>query len=165
ANGYDRTAFTFDYDTRQGTCPQGNTSSSWTPTRSHNTDTIVVAWPMKTCRPCPTREPCTRADRRKVSIQPRDIHETLTTARTTQTTPEWKTLYATRAGVEGTIRQATHVTGIRTARYRGLPKTTLEHTIAATAINIHRLDNHWTGHPLDRTRTTHLQRLNFTLAA
>ncbi|GAA2717438.1 hypothetical protein Apa02nite_101420 [Actinoplanes palleronii] len=164
-HGYDRTAFTFDYDTRQGTCPQGNTSSSWTPTRSHNTDTIVVAWPITTCRPCPTREPCTRADRRKVSIQPRDIHETLTTARTTQTTPEWKTLYATRAGVEGTIRQATHVTGIRTARYRGLPKTTLEHTIAATAINIHRLDNHWTGHPLDRTRTTHLQRLNFTLAA
>jgi hypothetical protein len=32
------------------------------------------------------------------------------------------------------------VTGIRTARYRGLPKTALEHTIAATAINLIRLD-------------------------
>jgi hypothetical protein len=28
-----------------------------------------------------------------------------------------------------------------------------------------RLDAYWTGHPLDRTRTSHLARLDFTLAA
>ena len=54
-----------------------------------------------------------------------------------------------------------HITGIRTARYRGVPKTRLEHTIATTAINMIRLDTYWTG----RTRTTHLARLDFTLTA
>jgi hypothetical protein len=49
--------------------------------------------------------------------------------------------------------------------YLGLPKTQLEHTIAATAINMIRLDAHWTGHPLDRTRSSHLARLDFTLTA
>ena len=63
------------------------------------------------------------------------------------------------------MRQATHVTGIRRARYLGLPKTTLEHNLAAAAINMIRLDAYWTGHPLDRTRTSHLARLDFTLAA
>jgi hypothetical protein len=53
------------------------------------------------------------------------------------------------------MRQATHVTGIRRARYLGLPKTQLEHNIAAAAINMIRMDACWTGHPLDRTRSSH----------
>lgn len=63
------------------------------------------------------------------------------------------------------MRQTTHVTGIRTARDRGLPKTTLEHVIAATAVNLIRLETYWTGKPLDRTRASHLARLDFTQAA
>ncbi len=66
---------------------------------------------------------------------------------------------------EGIIHQATHVTGIRHARYLGLAKTRLEHNAAAAAINLIRLDAWWTGTPLDRTRTTHLQRLDLTTAA
>jgi hypothetical protein len=42
---------------------------------------------------------------------------------------------------------------------------TTDQYIAATAINMIRLDAYWTGHPLDRTRSTHLARLDFTLAA
>jgi hypothetical protein len=34
------------------------------------------------------------------------------------------------------MRQATHVTGIRRARYLGLPRTRLEHIAAAAAINL-----------------------------
>src|SRR5215472_14951773 len=37
-----------------------------------------------------------------------------------------------------------HVTGIRRARYLGLPRTRLEHIAAATAINLLRLDALWT---------------------
>ncbi len=55
------------------------------------------------------------------------------------------------------------MTGIRTARYPVLPKTSLEHAAAATAINVIRLDAWHTAKPLDRTRTTHLQRLTLTL--
>ena len=96
---------------------------------------------------------------RHLFLRPREIHEAVTALRASQTAQEWKNRYAIRAGVEGTIRQATAVTGIRTARYRGLPKTTLEHATAAAAINLISLDAWHTSEPLDRTRTTHLQRL------
>ena len=56
-------------------------------------------------------------------------------ARAAQDTPEFQERYRARAGVDGTIAQATHVTGIRRARYAGLDKTRLEHLAAATAIN------------------------------
>jgi hypothetical protein len=72
---------------------------------------------------------------------------------------------ALRAGVEGTIRQATDVTGLRRARYRGLAKTHLDHAFSAVALNLIRLNAWWNGHPLDRTRTSHLARLELSLAA
>jgi hypothetical protein len=72
-----------------------------------------------------------------------------------------------RAGIEGTISQTVAVTGIRHARYTGTGtgKVDLEHAFAATAINLIRLDAWWTGTPLQRTRATHLARLDLTLAA
>ena len=162
--GYDKFAFAIDFDARQATCPQGVTSSSWNPCRQRQADAIVVSWPITACTPCPARQMCTSGQRRQITIRPRDLHEALAAARAEQATAQWKARYAARAGVEGTMRQATHVTGIRRARYLGLPKTQLEHTIAAAAINMIRLDAYWTGHPLDRTRTSHLARLDFTLA-
>jgi hypothetical protein len=163
--GYDQAWFTIDFDAQQATCPQRATSSSWSPARQRDTDAIVVSWPATTCKPCPAKALCTKGPGRHLSIRPRQEHQAPADARARQATGEWKTTYAARAGVEGTMRQTTHVTGIRTARYPGLPKTTLEHTIAATAINLIRLDAYWTGHPLDRTRTSQLARLDFTTAA
>lgn len=72
---------------------------------------------------------------------------------------------ALRAGVEGTINQAPDITGIRRARYRGLPKVRLQHTFSATALNIIRLDAYWTDKPLRRTRTSRLERLAYRLTA
>lgn len=163
--GYDKASFAIDFDARQATCPQGAVSSSWNPARQRDTDVIVVSWSKTTCKSCPAKALCTKGSRRHLSIRPRDQHQALADARAQQTTNQWKARYAARAGVEGTMRQTTHVTGIRTARYRGLPKTVLEHNIAATAINLIRLDAYWSGHPLDRTRTSHLTRLDFTTAA
>jgi hypothetical protein len=162
---YDKAAFAFDFDTQQATCPQGATSSSWTTCRQQDTEAIVVSWPVSTCQHCPLRELCTSGKRRQITIRSRELHEALRDARAEQTTDQWKTRYAARAGVEGTMRQATHVTGIRQARYLGLPKTQLEHNIAAAAINMIRLDAYWTGHPLDRTRSSHLTHLDFTHTA
>lgn len=54
---------------------------------------------------------------------------------------------------------------MRRARYRGLRKTHLEHVFAAVALNLIRLDAWWSGHPLDRTRVSHLARLDLSLAA
>jgi transposase len=164
--GYTTAMFTIDWDAQQVTCPQGTPSRSWHPCRQHGADTIVVKFPAAACRCCPARGNCTTSARgRQLTLRPREIHHTITTARAEQATREWKRQYAIRAGVEGTMAQAAHVTGIRRARYLGLPKTTLEHNIAAAAINLIRLDAWWTGTPLDRTRTSHLQRLQFSPAA
>jgi hypothetical protein len=91
--------------------------------------------------------------------------EALRHARAQQQTKDWNTDYALRAGVEGTIRQAVAVTDLHQARYHGLAKTHLQHIYSAVALNLIRLDAWWNGHPLDRTRTTHLARLELRLAA
>ena len=137
-------------------------SSSWTPARSKGTNIIMARFAKATCQPCPARARCTTAVRsgRQLGFRHRQIHEALTAARAEQAGDAWQRKYRIRAGVEGTIAQATHVTGIRHARYLGLDKTRLEHNTAAAAINLIRLDAWWTGKPLDRTRTTHLQRLD-----
>ena len=166
--GYTQEAFTIDWDHRQATCPQGTLSSQWAPLRKKDgTEAISVRFPAATCRACPARDNCTTAVRtgRQLFIRPREIHEAVIAARAGQDSQHWKDCYKTRAGVEGTIAQATHVTGIRRARYTGLAKTRLEHIAAATAINVIRLDAWYTSRPIDRTRTTHIQRLDLTAAA
>ncbi|MFF4625070.1 hypothetical protein [Nonomuraea jabiensis] len=50
-NGYDRTAFTIDWERRQVTCPQGQRSTSWTPCRQKQQPMIVAAFPLNVCRP------------------------------------------------------------------------------------------------------------------
>ncbi|MFB7611662.1 hypothetical protein [Streptomyces gardneri] len=65
----------------------------------------------------------------------------------------------------GAIHQAVAVTVMRRARYRGLHRAHLEHPFSAVALNLIRLDAWWNSHPLDRTRTSHLARLDLSLAA
>ncbi len=100
---------------------------------------------------------------RQLGIPPRDLHELQTAARAGQNSKHWEDDYKRRAGIEATISQAITVTGCRRARYRGLAKTRLEHVCAAVAINLHRLNAYWNDTPLDRTRTSHLARLDQTL--
>ena len=165
--GFDRTAFAIDFDAQQATCPQGHASSSWNPVTQRGTETIVITFAKGTCRPCPVRAQCTTsaAGRRQLTVHPRQVHEAQLAARAAQDTRDFQARYALRAGVEGTIRQGVAVTGMRHARYRGLAKTRLEHANAATALNLIRLHAWWNGHPLDRTRTSHLARLELALAS
>ena len=166
--GYTTDMFAIDWDRRQATCPQGAVSSKWAPLRQRDgKQAISVRFATATCRACPARDKCTTAKwtGRQLFLRPREIHEAVTAARAGQDTRHWKDRYKTRAGVEGLMHQATCVTGIRRARYLGLAKTRLEHVAAATAINVIRLDAWYAGHPLDRARTTHLQRVDLAPAA
>ena len=113
---------------RQATCPQGVASSSWSPCRQRQDEAIVVSWPQTACLPCPARQLCTSGRRGQITLRSRELHEALASARAEQTSAQWKARYAARAGVEGTMRQATHVTGIHRPRYLGLPKTQLSTT-------------------------------------
>jgi transposase len=123
AGGYTADMFTIDWDAQQVTCPQGAVSRPWSAVRAGGRDGFTVRFPAAACRACPARARCTTSACRQMFLRPREIHEAVTAIRASQTAQEWKDRYAIRAGVEGTTRQATAVTGIRTARYRGLPKT------------------------------------------
>jgi transposase len=159
--------FTIDWETEQATCPAGKSSVTWNPVTQAGVPKTVVSFAAADCIPCPFKDQCTSAksNRRKISLHPRELAQALDQARAEQQTKDWQQDYALRAGAEGTIRQATAVTGIRRARYRGLAKTHLDHVFSAVALNLIRLDAWWNGHPLDRTRTSHLARLELALAA
>ena len=166
AGGYARADFTVRYGTKTVTCPQGKTSSSWTSCTQRGQAAAVATFSSADCGPCPVRHLCTTSNkkRRQLTILPRDLAEAQAAARTAETTAGFQADYARRAGVEGTMHQAASH-GARRARYRGLPKTRLDHAFMATALNLLRLEAYWNGTPLDRQRTSHLARLELSLAA
>ena len=163
--GYDRAAFTIDYDRQIVTCPQGKTSASWTPCTRDGT-IAKATFSATDCGPCPARPQCTasKQNRRQLAILPREAAQAQAAARAATTALPFAADYARRAGVEGTMHQAASH-GARRARYRGLPKTRLDHAFMAAALNLLRLHAYWTGTPLDRRRTSHLARLELGLAA
>jgi hypothetical protein len=163
--GYDRSAFAIDYDARAVTCPQGQRARGWHPVTDRGKPAIVIQFPAAACRQCPARAQCTTSQRsgRQLMIPPRELRETITAAREAQAGKDWQRDYNRRAGIEATISQAAAVTGTRRARYRGLAKTHLQHAYSAVALNLHRLDAYWNDTPIDRTRTTHLARLDLSL--
>jgi hypothetical protein len=165
-HGYARADFTVDYDSQTVTCPQGKTSSSWTPCTQRGQAAAVATSAATDCGPCPARSQCTTSSkrRRQLTVLPRDLAEAQAAARTAEKTIPFRADYARRAGVEGTMHQAASH-GARRARYRGLPKTRLDHAYMAIAPNLLRLEAFWTGTPLDRQRTSHLARLELELAA
>ncbi|KPI17338.1 hypothetical protein OV450_8018 [Actinobacteria bacterium OV450] len=124
AEGFGKNAFTIDWKNREVRCPAGRTSSHWNPVKQHGKDAIVITFSVLTCRDCPFQQQCTtsKPGRRMLTLRPRELHENLTRARAEQKTDTWKNKHALRAGVEGTVNQALDITGIRRARYRGLPK-------------------------------------------
>jgi transposase len=165
-HGYARADFTVDYDTMTVTCPQGKTSASWTPCTQKGQAAAVATFSVSDCGPCPARSLCTASgrNRRQLTVLPRDLADAQAAARAAEKTIPFQADYARRAGVEGTMHQAASH-GARRARYRGLPKTRLDHVYMATALSLLRLEAFWTGTPLDRQRTSHLARLELGLAA
>jgi hypothetical protein len=162
--GYARADFTIDYDTETVTCPHGATAVSWSPCTQRGNDAIVVQFATADCGPCPAKALCTKGKCRTLTVPPRDLAQAQAAARAAEATIGFQADYARRAGVEGTMHQAASH-GARRARYRGLPKTRLDHVYMACALNLLRLHAYWTGTPLDRRRTSHLARLELTLAA
>lgn len=167
AEGFAKSAFRIDWKGRQARCPQGRTSAGWFPVTQHGQAAIVVEFDRWDCRACPSQTRCTTAARgfRTITLRPREIHEAAAAARAAQETGTWRARYALRAGIEGTINQALDITGIRRARYRGLPKVRLQHAFSATALNVVRLDAYWSDQPLGRIRSSRLDQLAHKLTA
>ncbi|MGW1167139.1 IS1182 family transposase [Streptomyces sp. NPDC001153] len=143
--GFARDDFHIDYDKQQVTCPQGQVSASWHgpyPASSPTAAPLIVARFTKSqCRPCPARTQCTSTadNARTVGFPPRELRDLQLRVRAEQQTPEWKTRYAVRSGVESTVNEFAHGHGMRRCRYRGQGKVHVQHVLTAIAVNIERL--------------------------
>jgi hypothetical protein len=164
--GFDQASFTVDWDREQVTCPAGARSRSWNQRQDANGPRVHVAFSTSDCRPCPSRQSCVRSTTRprNLTLHVQAEHEILQANRRDQTSREWKTRYARRAGVEGTISQAV-AHGARTARYIGLVKKQLQTILTATGLNLIRLDASITGTPHAATRTPRITTLTLATAA
>lgn len=153
--GYDISQFTVDWTTRTVTCPQGQTSTKWSPPLDGwDNEVINVKFPRQACRLCRSRALCTRSktEPRELTLRPQAEHQALQTIRQQQHTPEWKERYNTRAGVEGTLSQGIRAFGLRQARYLGLAKVHLQHLLTAVALNVVRMVAWVNGMPHAKTR-------------
>lgn len=94
-----------------------------------------------------------------LNIYPKEQHEVLNRARDVFATAKGEHAYARRSGIEGTLFQGIRLCGLRTTRYRGLAKTSLQHVATAVGINLARVFNWLEGKPRAHTRTSHFAAL------
>ena len=154
-NGFTSRDFIIDWENHCAICPAGKTSLHWLPAfNGHGTPLIQIKFSKRDCRLCEFQPHCTRSTppRRTIGVYPETEHKALSAARERETTEAFAQLYALRAGVEGTISQATRAFGVRRTRYIGLAKTHLQHVLAAIAMNMVRTLRWLTGEPLAQTR-------------
>jgi transposase len=157
-NGYALTDFSIDWDRKLARCPQGNLSSSWTPTWTRNQEIIKIKFGFATCGACPVRAQCTKTRRRSLSVRRQAAHFALDAARQREQTDVFKQSYAMRAGVEGVHAQGVRRMGLRRSRYIGEPRTHLQHVVTATAMNVCRLYDWLEGSSPHPTPLSHFAR-------
>jgi transposase len=162
-DAFDLTRFRIDYDARHVVCPTGKVSRNWQPARSRDGLPIIRAsFRQPDCRPCPDRARCTRSqdNARHVTFLPRRQQQAQQRLRAEQATDDWRRRYALRCGVESLIAQASRLSDLHQARYRGMAKTHLQHVLTALAINLVRVDAWLTGITTTGSWTSRLARLS-----
>lgn len=157
---FDQRAFTIDWPRQQVTCPNGKQTSSWKQhTHRDGYPFIQVRFRRADCLSCPSKHKCTRSNRRMLNLHPKDQYEALNSARNVFATAEGERAYARRSGIEGTLSQGIRLCGLRTTRYRGLAKTSLQHVATAVGINLSRVFDWLEGKPRASTRISHFAAL------
>jgi transposase len=142
-DAFDVSCFRINWSQRHALCPQGKVSTGWSERTNHRSGDaeVLIRFAPADCRDCAVRAQCTSAavKPRTLTVRAQEDYEVLQAARLRQQSESFKTLYAQRAGVEGTIAQGVQRGGLRRSRYRGLAKTHLQHILLAVAVNLVRL--------------------------
>lgn len=157
--GYDLTHFSINWNAETVTCPQGQTSSSWTPVQDAGKSLIKIKFSQSDCKKCPSQSLCTGTTRRTLTLHPREQMQALFAARSRESTDAFKEAYRHRAGIEGTHSQGVRTMGLRRSRYIGLRKTHLGHVAAAAAVNIIQLMSWLRGERPEQTRVSPFKQL------
>jgi transposase len=155
--GFDVQRFAIDWERERATCPQGKTSTGWTPAVAKRTNRVItVKFSSTDCRACASRPLCLRStkkySRRPTTIRPREAYQALQARRAEEATPAHTAAYGRRSGIEGTISQGVRRCGVRRSRDVGLPRVHLGHTLTAAALNELRVAEWFAGTPRARTR-------------
>ena len=161
-NGFAACDFKVDWQQQIAICPEGKTSTSWTPAiDGRNNQVIKVKFARPDCAACPSLHLCTRTQekRRLITLRPEEQYKALQAARQQAMTDDYKAEYARRAGIEGTLSEGIRAYGLRHARYVGLAKTHLQHLMTATAINFKRIFYWISEVPQATTRTSQFAKL------
>lgn len=144
AERLDQSQFSMNWETKSAICPAGQKSRDWghIPDR-HGKPSLRIRFPLPACRSCPLHAQCTPVAAKVLILRPdQQSFQALQNARKRQETPEFRALYAKRAGIEGTVAQAVRTCEIRRSRYIGLNKLNLQAFLTATSINVLRAC-HW----------------------
>jgi transposase len=152
--GYDTAQFQIDWDAKQATCPQGQTSVKWydnVPDR-HGNAAIQINFAAAACQACTARPACTHRAKggRTIRVRPQVQYEALRHARSEQTTEALAQKYRPRLGIEGTISQAVRAFELRATRYCSLAKTHVQSVALAAAINVCRFADYLAAPGLSR---------------
>jgi transposase len=159
-DGLGASQFIIDWETQAVTCPEGQRNIVWQPAHSQRGQPLIrVLFDAEACQGCKMRKHCTRGQARGLTLRPREQYGALQTARQREETEVFKEKYRKRAGVEGTISQATRVTGLRRSRYVGIAKTHLQNIASAAALNLARVVNWSNEVPFAATRKSHFAAL------
>jgi len=157
--GFAAADLTIDWERRQAICPEGHTSSSWTPAVDNRKNEVIkIKFSGADCAACPSRAQCIdprakrTVPRRSLTVRAEAQYHALRAARQRERTPAFAALYRKRAGIEGTISQGVRTCRLRRTRYIGLAKTHLGHILTAVAVNLLRIGAWLAGVPRARTR-------------
>jgi len=117
---------------------------------------IIASFRRQDCHDCPARPLCPQAQQqgRRLRLPPQEEYEALAAARAWYASEEGIERYQRRAGIEGTLSQGVRAFGLRRTRYRGLPKTPMQHVAIAAAINVDRIVAWLDERPRATTRTS-----------
>jgi transposase len=154
-DGFGAAQFVIDWEQQRVTCPQGEASVLWLERQDrHGNNAIQVRFAKAICAKCPVRARCVKSETepRILQVRDRDHYEALQAARVRQETEVFKTEYARRAGIEGTISQGVHLGDLRRSRYIGEAKTRLMHLLLAAAMNFIRVAAWLADVPRSRSR-------------
>jgi transposase len=154
-DGFAAAHFALDWDAQRATCPQGATSVQWLARQDrHGNAAIQIRFAKADCAGCAVRGRCVQSptEPRVLQVRDRDHYAALQAARQRQRTEVFKTRYAQRAGIEGTIAQGIGMGDLRRSRYIGAAKTRLMHLLLAAALNFMRVAAWLADIPRSRTR-------------
>jgi hypothetical protein len=138
-NRFSSEDFQVDIERRRAICPADKPSTQCSRLEEKEGDKVNyrLEWSYH-CKNCPLREKCVGKDQPHRTLLVGQYHTELQARRQEQKTPAFQKKCQNRNAIEGTQSELVRAHGLRRARYRGLPKVSLQNYFIGAACNAKR---------------------------